>query len=251
MRLSKYNSLYKNQFLFLKFMAEKDHIDSLQCGNLRCGTGKIYREYERKQGEKGIGDKNEASVVVIPEKVNIYHSDTEDLFLEGIAEQVTFSSDVISQLPVFSLYGLSGDDLEVFREDDESYYVRTVFDEEDKILLQKEFGKHVLIIHASFLEKVIQRMQEQGIVVIYGFVQYDDFSKMSMRRLTSYKENEVNVLFWKDEINFKHQKEYRMVLDTQITDYTTYGIGDIRDITIHMTSEKLFTEGFRFRVAKI
>ena len=93
-------------------------------------------------------------------------------------------------------------------------------------------------------------MQSKGLVSNHAIVNYDDYSRNSEARWTSYKKDERNSLFWKDARYFKHQKEYRLILNTLITKPTFYDIGSIKDITAYMTREQLFNEGFRLRINK-
>lgn len=236
--------------MFLKFANKKSHIESLQNGDLRCGTAKIYKDFEKEQGKKGIGDRYDSSFVVVPQKIELHLSDTRKL--EAKANKTSIDDVEIDHMPMFCLYAFNGDYLEVEDEDDEYYHTRIVFDEDDKILLQKDFGEHALLIHpAIFLERVAQRMQEQGIKVTRGFVKYYDHSENELNRYTSYFQNPLNVSFQKDKTSFKHQKEYRLLLHTQITDYTFFDVGDMHDCSDYITRDKLFTEGFKLQVAKI
>ncbi|MFE0624905.1 hypothetical protein ACFW1J_26150 [Priestia aryabhattai] len=252
MRLSTCNPLYKKRFWFLRFGNEKSHLESIQNGNLRYSPSKTYVDIEKRTGEKGIGDKYEAAVVVSEVNISVYHEDTDELIAQIPAEETTLTISRVSQIPVFCLYAFNGDNLEVIHEDEESYYVKTVFEEEDKNLLQKDFGEHVLLIVNTplFLERVAKGMQSNGLFSSHGIVNYDDYSRNSEARWASYKKDERNSLFWKDARYFKHQKEYRLILNTLITEPTFYDIGSIRDITAYMTREQLFNEGFRLRINK-
>ncbi|WML46765.1 hypothetical protein RCG23_14060 [Neobacillus sp. PS3-34] len=245
--MSEYDSSFKNKFMFLKFMDDQSHVESLQNGNLRCGTAKIYKDFEKKKGKKGIGDRYDSSLVIVPQKVKFHLSDT--IKLEAKANKVSLDDGEIDHMPVFCLYGLNGDYLEVEDQDDEYYYTRTVFDEDDKILLQKDFGEHALLIHPIFLERVAQRMKEQEIKVTHDFVTYHDLSNNDLKKYISYEQNKLNVVFQKDK-SFIHQKEYRLLLHTQITDYKWFDIGDIHDCSGYITRENLFTEGFELQVVK-
>ena len=252
MRLSKCNPLYKKKFWFLKFADEKSHLESIQNGNLRYSPSKSYVDIEKKTGERGIGDKYEAAVVINSANIRIYHEDTEELIAEVPVEETTLTTSIVSQIPIFCLFAFNGDNLEVIHEDEESYYVKTIFEEEDKILLQKDFGEHVLLIGNTnlFLERVSQGMQNQDLLSSHGLVQYDDYSKNSEARWDSYKGDERNPLFWKDARYFKHQKEFRLILNTFITEPTFYNIGSLKDITAYMTREQLFDEGFNLQINK-
>jgi len=252
MRLSERNSLYKNRYWFLRFGDEKSHLESLQNGNLRYSPLKRYADIEKATGKKGVGDRHEASMVVSEVDVSIYHEATGEFITKIPAEETALNINHISQRPVFCLYALNGDDLEITGEDERFYFVRTVFEEEDKKLLQKDFGEHVFMILSTpvFLDRLVTKMHQKEISVAHGLVRYDDYSKNSEERWSSYKKDERNVLFWKDARYFKHQKEYRIVLNTLITEPTCYDIGDIHDITSYMTREQLFTEGFHLAIEK-
>lgn len=234
---------------FLKFGDEKSHLESIQNGTLRFGSGAYYKKIEEEQGKKGVGDKHDGAMVVSKADIGFYDEITDELIAEIPVRETTLNINHISQLGVFCLYALTGDDLEVIGENEKFYFVRTVFGEEDKNLLQENFGEHVLIINTDiFLDRLVKKMN--GVWDAHGLVKYDDYSKNNKKRWDSYKKDEVNILFWKDARYFKHQKEYRVVLNTPITEPTCYDIGDIHDITSYGTSEQLFTDGFNIAIEK-
>ena len=253
-KLSEYNPVYEElMFLFIKFGEEKWHLEDLEKGNVRFNPANTFIEQEKKTGEKGIGDKQEASMVFPLTKYYFQDPDTDEWLPALEASSTTLTPNYLANTPIFCLYIIRGDSLEVINEEEDCYHVKVVISEEDKVLLYEDFPtyEHALLIDAtSFVRRFTEKMQEKNMEFANAIVRYDDYSKHNHERFKSYKNKHgIGPLFWKNQ-DFKQQKEYRFVLDDQITDVSVHDVGDFSDYCSHITREQLFDEGFNFWINK-
>lgn len=254
MKLSKYNPVYKQlMYLFIKFGEEKWHLEDLEKGKVRFSPANTFIEQEKKTGKKGIGDKQEASMVHPESKVYWKDPDTGELLPAFETLSSTITPKYLAETPIFCVYVIMGDSLEVIDEDKDSYHVKVVFSEGDKALLKKDFPtyEHALLINAtSFISRFTKKMQKKDMNFAHALVRYDDYSKYNQVRFDSYKnKGSIAPLFWKNQ-DFKQQKEYRFVLADQITSVSVHDLGNISEYCSHVTKEQLFNEGFAMRINK-
>ncbi|MEH7248742.1 hypothetical protein V7114_18360, partial [Neobacillus niacini] len=103
-------------YALLKFTP---YIDSFLSGELYLNNLKRYIDMEKESGIKGVGDKYEASHIFNSMIFKMYDSETNELILEGESSAMDFRIDGDEKRPVFCLFAITGDLLEVVREDAE------------------------------------------------------------------------------------------------------------------------------------
>jgi hypothetical protein len=116
---------------------------------------------------------------------------------------------------IFCMYALSTDENGEFKKDD--IYI----DEKNK-----EFGKYVVVLTnpSKFLEKIKKAVEKDRLNTTMGLVEYcniDDYAGCGDEKLIFKKLEE-----------YKYQKEYRIAIDTGLTNKEPYvlDIGSIKDI---------------------
>lgn len=240
-------------YLFIKFGEEKWHLESLQHGKVRFNPARMFIDEEKKTKEKGVGDKQEASFVFPESKWYFQDPDSGEWLPAFEASNSTLTLDYLAKIPIFCLYTITGDSLEVIAEEGGHYKVKVVFSEKDKELLKKDFPKyeHSLLIHAtSFINRFNEEMKKKDIGYRHQLVQYDDYLKGNKERFSSYKEKgNIGPIFWKSDL-YKQQREYRFALKDQVTGVSVYDIQDISDFSCHITREELFNEDFNLWIVK-
>lgn len=193
-------------FLYFKFGAEKDMLDLLQNGTIYCNPLSFFA----REDQSGRYDTDELVVFVetkfdgetaVPNelgiKMKIYSTQTKDVVLEPTGN-------------LYCLYSLGIENVPV-----NSYHI---FDQK-----MSDFGTHVIIIKdsAQFMQRVVSKVNEDGIVNYRDFVKY-----VSMRDFQGPKD------FFTKDLSYRHQKEYRIYLDTDFTEPYRFSIGSISDIAV-------------------
>lgn len=228
------------------------YTDYLKAGNLRMSNLKTYIDWEEESGIKGIGDKLEASRVFSDVGVKMYKAGTDVLVAEGVAESMNFNVTADTLLPVYCMYAVDAEVLEITKEDDQFYYTKFSVPDETIKRLVEEFGDKMLFINpAPFMERVQQVFQEKGYSLKADKVKYDDYSKNDSERLKSYKDKEsTDVCFWKDNY-FIDQNEYRIIVpNLSIEQPLEVNIGDISDIATEFKISEFFSEKFELQIKK-
>ncbi|WP_437828985.1 hypothetical protein ACQRXC_14980 [Niallia taxi] len=235
-------------YALLKFTPFKD---SFLSGNLYMNNFKRYIDMEKESGIKGVGDKYEAAHVYKNLSFKMYDSVTNELVLEGESSAMDFRLDGAEKRPVLCLFAITGELLEVVREDEEYYHTKISLPEDQAKKMISEFGDELIFINpVGFLNKVTAVLNEKDFSYRASLVKYDDYSINSSARLESYKKNDNEIYFWKD-IFFENQYEYRIVItDQEIDEPLILSIGDIRDITKVFNAEEFFSGQFELAIKK-
>lgn len=229
-------------FGFLKFTR---YIESLQDGNLFMNNLEYYINLERKSGMKGKGDKYEAAQVFSEISMRMVDQKTGELFLEGQSSSMYFRMNGDEKRPVYCLFTMDGDIIEVIEEDNEHYIAKISLPDEPVEKMICEFGDEMLFINpVVFLNRVRTTFNRLGYSYNAANVVYDDYNVNTPKRMESYMTQGNDIYFWKDKY-FENQKEFRIVLtDVEIDEPMIVNIGDIRDISKPFNASEFF--GGRF-----
>ncbi|OHY76649.1 hypothetical protein [Priestia aryabhattai] len=280
--LPKFKNYKDGIVLLLKF---SPYIDSLIGGNLYMNNLKYYINREIETGDRGLGDKLEASLSMsglnfgvekteqVPSEgtdanytirfkgntdldtkleTSLYVSATKGLPLEGSGATLRFSFDSDEKRPVFCLFSVTIDNLTIVDENEKFYIAELDYTSEEKEKMIREFGDELLAIEhvGHFCERVEKAFLEKGYDLIHREVRYDDFSINTIERLESWLEPENNdFFFWKDKY-FENQNEYRFVIsNVETNEPIIVNIGDISDISRKCNAREFFFSNvpkFRF-----
>lgn len=237
--------LKKRPLALLKFADELCKLESLQKGNLYLNTLRFFKELEEKTKIKGIGDKNEGSMILIELQIKIYNNETNELVYQGPAGRSAFSLDEDLQKHAFCLCYLDYSNLEIYERIDNCLNARIIFTDDQKEEFKKSFGKHVLVVPFNiFIEKLEDTFNKEEIAFVRDLVKYDNFSINNKERLDDFMENRPNKYFWKDNY-FKTQREYRIIVLNRDSDEPfKINIGNISNNSFITNSENLFNHGY-------
>lgn len=230
-----------NILVFFKF-GRKKHLESLQKGNLYMNCTDFFIKKEELEGEKGVGDRLEASHVMNNVKVEFKNRVTQETLFSGNAGSVSIRLNNHLYAPLFCLTYFSKDDFIIIQEDEEKMVLKPNISIKELQLLKKDFKDkdHVLMISPNhFLKQVGEAFQKQNIYAKASPVRYSDFKKNYKDRLQSFEKDQDNVLFWKN-IDFKHQREFRIaILNKTVKDKYEINIGNLEHCTALIETNKL------------
>lgn len=240
-----------NIFMLVKFAGKKKYLLDLQKGNLYMNNGKYFIEREKRDGDKGIGDKHELSAVMNQVNLKFFNNETDEFLFEGEAERIAINYNYLLTKPIFCITHISADSLKITKEYDDSVDCQMNFDAKDVEQIAKDFGEYALLINPrAFLERIENTLKELGITYHTGRILYEDFSINSSKRMDDYHKHRPSILFKKD-ISFRHQKEYRIVL-TGVDSKEPYilKMGDISDISYLIPTRDLFSGKFALNLSR-
>ncbi len=240
-----------NIFMFVKFAREERYLVDLQKGHLYMNNGKYFIEREKQDGDKGIGDKHELSAVMNKVNLKFFNSETDEFLFESEAERIAVNYNYLLTKPIFCITHISADSLMIIKEHEDSVDCKMNFDAEDVEQIVKDFGEYALLINPrAFLERVENTLNEMGITYLTGKISYEDFSINSSKRLDDYHKHRPSIFFKKD-LSFEHQKEYRIVLiDVDSKEPYILKVGDISDISYLIPTRDLFSGKFALNLSR-
>jgi hypothetical protein len=215
----------------------KDNLNDLRNGHLYMKNLGYYVNEELQTGIRGRGDKYEA-LMFYSDIVKAYDPETHVLLFTGKAE-VRNNKD--TKKPVFCMMAKN-----IFQNPISLNFpqltTKVIFD----LKLLDDFsekGANTYMIIFTDLPEFFRRVEEaikpQNIRLFRDFVKYRDTNALWKT------ENgiEYNDVFCKREC-FRHQEEYRILLDTIVDDHFDINIGDISDITSNVIgSENIVKSG--------
>lgn len=248
MKISEVDNYQGQVFGLLKFTT---YIDSLLAGDIYMNNFKRYIDMELESGQKGVGDKLEVSHVYNEMTINMYDHVTNELVMSGNSSTMNFRFDGDEKRPVYCMFAIVGDLLEVVHQDEEYYYTKINLPKEQLDKMINEFGNQMIFVNPNeFLVRATKAFDEKGYSYRADLVKYDDYQVNSSVRLNSYKNQDTDIYFWKDKY-FENQYEYRIVLtDQEIDEAFTVNIGDISDISIVFDAAEFFSDRFELRISK-
>lgn len=244
--------------LVIKFQTE-ENIKKLQSGDIYTNNLKYFIDLERESGQVGIGDKDEAALL-ISNIVDLKFSDTEtgqDIPIEKaifgeLGNKVCLGKtdariqvDDYTKTPVLCLLGINKQELSVV----DGGLVLT-FDDDKINKIKKEFEgyTHALIIEpASFTKRIIDTAKTKGIHAEMDYIKYYNPNINQAERMNDY--GSIRRAFWKKEY-FKSQNEFRIAFDNSPIEHgeVLMNIGDISDISIMLDIETLLNKKFELKV---
>lgn len=247
-KLSEVDKYNDEVIAFFKFT---NFTDSLLNGDLYMNPLQKYIEMERESGKKGVGDVLEAAQVISDFRFNIYKEGTNEFTHTGAADYIHFRINGDEKKPVYCLFTLHANDLLIVDENDTEYITVMNFSKEEVDKMLNEFGEQVALINpGSFIERVEKTFDEKGFGYVISPVKYDDYSINSIKRIESYKKNNNEIFFWKDNF-FENQKEYRIVITSIETEEPLIpNIGNLNDIVDVFNARELFNGNFQIRAKK-
>ncbi|MGG1481449.1 hypothetical protein ABE402_11150 [Bacillus smithii] len=210
-----------------------------------------YINMEKESGKKGMGDKFEAAHVLTGVSVKMYDPNTNELIASGTSSNLHFRINGDEKRPIYCMFAIDGSVLDVVGEDDEFYHAKINLSDDQIERLINEFGEQMFLVDPkAFIERVTAVFDENGYSYRAGLVRYDDYGVNSSKRLESYRKQDTDIYFWKDEF-FEYQNEYRIVLtDQEIEEPLIVNIGDISDISISFKASEFFNGKFELHIKK-
>ncbi|MFC5404315.1 hypothetical protein [Cohnella soli] len=244
--------LHKDRiFMLIKFQDNKDHLLSLQEGNIWMNNGQYFIDREKEDGAQGIGDRYELSAVLNDVSLRFYEEGTDTLVLEGEAGRVTYTDKAITKKPIFCMTHVSHDSLKIVKELEDSVDCSIDFGEADIDKIVENFGKYALIINPqAFMERIKESFAKQDIRFVADKVIYEDFQVNQKQRLEDYNQGNPSLFFYKDNA-FKHQREYRIAVINRDTDTAfSPNIGKLSDMSTIVETKDLFGGKFMLNISQ-
>ncbi len=209
---------------YIKFTREEKWAKDILEGKLFMNKVDYYRQLELNSGIKGQGDLSELKAKIIPLEIKIERKDT-NLVIPLKVKSLEFELDEDKQKPVFCITGLTIDDMIIDSYCENSVKLRLPYKKEDADLLRKEFGEYVVVLNPKqFEENISNTLNNEGIGWIFGKVKYT--GENSFERIEAFSNSTPERFLYKD-LEFKHQREYRLVLDENIENNKTLSIGSL------------------------
>ena len=257
LRIKQDNGEIEEISLIIKF-GKEEHIDSMRNGNIYTNNLKYFIDLEKDHGDIGIGDRDEATLLLNNVDLKITEVDTGKEvslghFMFGSSgEGVKFNNNTIRlqldehvKMPVLCLSGINKNEL---KQTDSKYILK--FSEDEINHFKEEFKDytHALIMHAGpFIERISEAADAIGTRIYCGYVSYYDPSVNQEERVDDY--NSIRRAFWKKDL-FKNQKEFRVAFDNKTIESgkVLINIGDISDISEKVTINELLDKNYSLTV---
>jgi hypothetical protein len=198
--------------MFIKFSDNIDNLKSLQQGNLYMNNLKFFVDLEEKTGISGMGDKLETLNVINDVELSFYIPGTEQLVAKTKARKANLRYEDALYKPVFCLFAVTADMLEIYEESETEVKLKINFTNEQINKMRSEFGTHALVISPPhFSEQLEKSFNQNGYDYSGRFVEYIDTNINQQRRLEAFANQDISLFFFKDH-GFKHQNEFRIVI---------------------------------------
>ncbi|KAA0760380.1 hypothetical protein DT250_24745 [Bacillus sp. AR2-1] len=251
MRLSSMKEYDNMLFGFFKF-SQRKFLEPLQKGNLYMNNFQYFIDLQKSTGEKGMGDIDEVAGIIKDADFTIYKEGTNEEIGKFKAERMNYRYNDFLQYPVFCLFTIESDMLEIIEITDEYIDTEVRFTEEQKEQMVRYFGECALVMPPSiFMQRVEEVFEEQGIIYTDNKVQYSDFDINHGKRIKSYLEGDISLFFQKDRF-FEPQREYRFViLNKKVEKNFEINIGDLSDYTRIIDTSDLLNGKYGIRVSRI
>jgi hypothetical protein len=242
---------YQGQIQFIaKFNNNVEWLESLRNGQIFMNRLGLYKEIEKREGKKGMGDSFDGHTVIRNiQNISVYDADTGEIVGSGTASEVTFAFDDVLDMPVFCSLAIGPEFLEIIGEDKDTYFVEIVFNEEELNRIIDAFGKHMLLMeYAVFVEEFKQAAESQEFSFVGRKAKYVDYSINQQERLEGAQT--IDVAFWKSD-ELKYQYEHRFVLTTRgLQTPFIAKTSDLREHSYIMLARDLVEKHIRFGVPK-
>lgn len=225
---------------YLKFTKEKEWAEAVQNGNLYMSPIVALRDIEKKSGQKGQGDIKEASLYSQDVKVKIITEDGCVIPLESKSVKFEYTDDKFT--PIFCVSGITMKDLNVVDFSEESITFTIRFDTDEFERIKKEFGEYVVLLYPQHFEKAIHTtLQEQNLNGFFEPVRYCH-PNLDEKHDAFYLGKGSRFLY--KDTEFEYQKEYRFVLDAQITEGKYFNVGSLANCSALLITDELLDKRF-------
>ncbi|URJ65679.3 hypothetical protein [Paenibacillus polymyxa] len=238
----------RKPMLFIKF-GQKEHLESLQKGNLYLNNLDYFIQMEKKNNKKGMGDKSEASLMLTNVSIKFFHHDTHELAFTFDSAKTSLRMDEVLTKPVFCIMWVAAEDFEVIKEDENEVEAVLSFDAEQQKEMLSEFGDHALVIEAArFIEALERTLDQMELCCATGKIDYINYSTNKNAHLPELMNNDLSVYFKKDH-SLSYQKEFRaVILNKDIEEPITINIGDMTSFSGILPSPHLLSGGFGVKI---
>lgn len=230
----------KRPVFFMKFSDNKNHLESLQKGNLYMNNLQYYVDLEEKNGVPGMGDKLEALNVINDVQLSFYDVGTENLRFKINAKQANMRYRDAMTKPVFCLFAVTIDMFNVVEHSENQVKLEFNLSEDDLEKMKSQFGENVFIVpEGEFTNKVEKSFNDKGYEFLGKPAEYCDFQINETRRIKAFGEQDIDIFFFKDK-SFEHQNEYRFVIFNKETEKpTTVQIDSLENVSAIMSTSDL------------
>lgn len=212
-----------NPMIILKFVSKEEFAEDVLNGNLYMNTAEFYREYEKIYKAKGIGDKNELKLEILPENITLNVKGKDIKFKPKGNAVFEYKDDRV--MPMYCMTYLTINDFEIIKYDENS---ATLGINLDTNMLREDFGEYVTIINIDeFKSRIFDKQKQYGIDVVFGFVKYTE--KFDADRTEKFLSSSKGRFLYKDK-DYEYQKECRIIIDRYVDSDKYFRMGDLRDI---------------------
>jgi hypothetical protein len=232
----------------LKF-GKREHIESLQRGNLYLNNYDFFRKLEKESGKKGQGDAHDVSLIINNVEFELQNPETSQVILKGTAQNTILESKEDYERHLHCLTGITSNLLEVIENDGENAKVRLKLPDELREKATEDFGGYVAFINSGpFIDRIKEYCKQHGILFFGNMVRYIDMSINHSNRIKAFNENDVSIYFEKD-VFFKFQNEYRLLFPEIISDVPeTLQLGSLEGIVNIMSVEAFLNSDLIFNL---
>lgn len=199
--------------LYIKFTRNRQWAEDILNGKIFMNKIDYYRMLELNSGVKGQGDIEELKSTVIPLELELIHNESNtSIPIDASKLQFEFRED--KDKAVFCMTGLTIDDMIIDSYDSNLVKLKFPYKMENIDLLKHEFGEYAAIFSPEeFKAKLSKALEKEGIEWILEKVKY--VHENSLEKLHSFLEGRDERFLYKN-LEFEHQKEYRLILDENI-----------------------------------
>lgn len=231
-------------FALIKFTT-LEIAQKIQNGELYMNTLQYFQDLELQGINKGMGDKNEASLIVNNASVDGFLLEKTKIPFNLFSSKLHLINKETTFYNAFCMYSLDSDVCDIeYREDGYAYSIPNL----EKEKLQKnidDFGDCMLLIDArKFKDRVLKALADQDIFGRIGKVSYFDYSKNDPERIRRSLLGNAEICFLKDNA-FKHQNEFRVIMNGKKrlpNGASILNIGSIKDCSVIVKPTEFFRE---------
>lgn len=231
---------------YIKFTREEQWAKDILQGKLFMNKLEYYRNLELNSGIKGQGDKGELKAKIVPIEMSIKSNET-NIVIPLRAGRLEFELGEDKHKHIFCITGLTIDEMIIENYNESSVILRFPYIKNDIELLKSEFGKYVVILNSQRFETNIRETLDSSETGgIFGKFKYT--VENSLERIQVFAKGSPERFMYKD-LEFKHQKEYRLVLAENIDNNKVLSIGNLSDVGLIYELEEFlnFTISLNFR----
>jgi len=234
---------FGDKVLFYVKFTKEEWARDISEGNLYMKTIGYYRQLEAEKSSKGQGDKCELLLSLFFSEMS-FKSHKNDIEIPINPGKVIFEFGEDKNKPAFCISGLTIDDMILDKWDENNISMNWPYSKEDIDFIKEEFGEYVVILMANEFEQRINNSLNNDTPGIFKKVQY--VPENSLERANAFFKVSPDRFFFKN-LEFKNQREYRIVLNENIEDKKIMKIADLQDISHVMRIEDFSNLQFSFK----